>query len=1406
MNRFLTRRRAKDGGDILSKGKKGKKSTATRQPEFDLDTVLPSTENFRTSLLLPNLSARFSMLREQDDPTSLLGKASDDSVLHPKRASRLPDFGYASGLSDIAEVSSFSSLVKPPFSDQRVGSMASTNGSAADDGSTGTVMNRSRAREGNNLFGGRQKTFKVSVSTDDESTARGKISFDDDPWLSAAYHRPGSENNTTAEEKILMTEEKGISKEDTLPEDAALALLKFDDDGSTEFSNSPSSEYQGKRATSSTSSLNSSGPSYTRASTAATSVASQGANSIPPSPAFGAVAAQAITSASGAQDKPMARSKRLYEHSLDQHYHEQQNLVLNKLNSSQKQRSASAKVLPSLGQPKFYGGERSISATALDRPSRATPLPPPPMAKLPELNTFDIGNNQNQENNMLPVSSAQSAVSPLTSPISPFADLHENGILTGALEPGDRGKATALGAFNKPKPFDEQQYLERQKQMQQRTGPSSHVEKERTESVFPVAENEPIESSPNFLAISPQSAVLPLTSPTLPTFSMGTYKTRSAQSGTSDILASDQKAKSNEGRDFAQPKPIEFRTGEVSSESLISALSSTRKQHEAQAEADADNSEQASLGPVTDKNTRNSRPAAASSNQEPEASWTKETTPSSKSHIQRFEADRATDIQSVVDSPTLGPGLSGLVKQHLRNVSNVSSVYSVATVAGMTAVDSSYPMPALDDVKLDIPLHPSNDQSNTWNNDDSEVKFPNDPDGAGLAKAEKHVDALNNDQADALDEPNSDAKPSNLSTETTQQPKGEAKKKHNRDGSTETQHERKAFANELINRQRQIQENLRNRTQLSSEDSKKDRAPHRSESRSGSRVDSKVLEHNSAHSPALGMSAPLKAWSAIRSVGRDSANSTTKETSSKAIKGHGSGGSSPIMSNTSLASMDKQREIQQPDSRRPSDTDGATTKFPKLSEGQRPSDLPVIDDGKARHHRPRKHTMPYRARGRLPPSDDTNGQPERNNQSRRGQSEGPQAPRARRPTMIKAETDGRDRAFSESDPSGFPQHRYEDLDLNGKHFNRIGLQKSVLKTAPLPSKAGFPFVKSPAPNGSNNETIRVHSSASTANKATGRPPRSARTGVQPGFGSQRVDPPNFIQPAKEIPLQGDAAFPATSTDKSPVMSPGVSTASGLPSMRTIGLPTGSRNGKSPIAEVPNPGFIPDSSPSLISPAAPATTTPLSMAIKSGNVTPTSQSASASPSTAALVPPDLPTVPIRPGSGGPPRKRLVNKIEISDPTFVSSTSTVETVTLEFARQNQSEFPASIPEIHTGRRQTEPFAGGAALSAPQSPLNGQLSPGEQLKGNYRIASAPAKPMKRLRHVLSEGHGLYGKARHQQQQQKQQRQTLQSQQGSFSKSSLQQPMKPEPRSIHVTGGAIANQRPTMPAAITVTENGMF
>src|SRR4051794_7732711 len=165
MNPFRTKKKGKDATNAASLDveastvplkisktfKRGKKNKEPEQKiEIDFATVLPPTDNFRTSLLMPNLSARFSMLREQDDPTTKIGKASDDSVLFSRRGSR---FQSHNGLSDIAEVESIKGPIRPPYANSREDSFDATD----DEGSqNGSVMSRARPGEGNNLFGGRQ--------------------------------------------------------------------------------------------------------------------------------------------------------------------------------------------------------------------------------------------------------------------------------------------------------------------------------------------------------------------------------------------------------------------------------------------------------------------------------------------------------------------------------------------------------------------------------------------------------------------------------------------------------------------------------------------------------------------------------------------------------------------------------------------------------------------------------------------------------------------------------------------------------------------------------------------------------------------------------------------------------------------------------------------------------------------------------------------------------------------------------------------------------------------------------------------------------------------------------------------------------------------------------------------------
>ena len=472
MNRFLTKRKVPEplssNEDALaalssaqpaqtsptlkksatSRWKRGKKPVETK-PQANLAITLPSSDDFRTSLLMPNLSARFSMLREQDDPNSLLGKASDDSVLQPRRRSRM-DFGFANGgLSDIAEVesSSIDGSIRPPFANGRQDSFTSEDGY----NSEGSMMARSRPGEGNVLFGGRQKVYMIPKAGASSSRSLGKAVYEDDIGKSAFQKYRQQQEAQRAAEGRSSDESQGFDfgLDHTGAGDQDDRHAAMPNDSAKDLTHSPSlSSSEKKRSTNST--LHSDA----RSSTAATSVASQPVTTAP-SPAKAPAPSGPAPIAPAPSMQPLKRAdtktRRLYEQGLDQHMHEQQTSALTRLNSIQRQRTLGGKPSPPfLQSTKSTGNLNERTRQPVYAIQGQSPVPSPLM--IPALGS--------------------TSVSPVTSgPVSPTSpngiDFEDYSALTQALEPGDRGKATAMGAFNKPKQaFDENQYLERQRQLQ----------------------------------------------------------------------------------------------------------------------------------------------------------------------------------------------------------------------------------------------------------------------------------------------------------------------------------------------------------------------------------------------------------------------------------------------------------------------------------------------------------------------------------------------------------------------------------------------------------------------------------------------------------------------------------------------------------------------------------------------------------------------------------------------------------------------------------------------------------------------------------------------------------------------------------------------------------------------------
>ena len=402
-------------------------------PQLDLAAALPSSDDFRTSLLMPSLSTRFSMLREQDDPNSILGKANDDSVLHARGKSRLGGFGDT-GLSDIAETASIDGSIRPPFASNGRSASYTTDASIVtdDDASTnGSVMSRARPGEGNMLFGGRQKIYKIPVGDagsvknlggQEQRGMRGRALYEDDVHVSSFQKYREQERQAEREKKLEQLEREMLH-----------------DEFNNSSLNSPSlSAHEEKRDT--TSSTNS-GPSRISGSTAATSIISHG-------PASGSAAQSPLAAPHSGGSSSLARSnsRRLYDSHVDQHIYEQQHANLTRINSMQRKTSLNSRSVLHGSRSATNLRERFGPPPSTESSRAASPLPP----MNEKLTTFDSVKS--------PTLASHSPVSPAFDPDNPLAQ---------AVDARDRGKATALGQFNRPKKFDEQQFLQRQRSLHQ---------------------------------------------------------------------------------------------------------------------------------------------------------------------------------------------------------------------------------------------------------------------------------------------------------------------------------------------------------------------------------------------------------------------------------------------------------------------------------------------------------------------------------------------------------------------------------------------------------------------------------------------------------------------------------------------------------------------------------------------------------------------------------------------------------------------------------------------------------------------------------------------------------------------------------------------------------------------------
>ena len=462
------------------------KNVPEPKPELDLTLALPDTKDFRTSLMMPAFSARFSMLREADDPGSKIGKASDDSVLFPKRASRMNLFNH-NPLTDIAEVDSIrGSTFRPPFADNGH-SHSFSDGYASDDG--GSIMGRSKPGEGNNLFGGRQKLYRIPAKGDGEASTTGM----------GGRHMYESDVSMSMFQQLRLKDKMERASEDTNERPGSLQQTTDTED--TDTVNSPSTGFSKNRGTTSSTT---SAPSNRRTSTAATSVASE-SPALPQNSSTTSVNAR-TSDQSSAVERNSTLHKRLYGANLDQVSPNRRNFRDMPENTPRPQAANNAKIANSLSSSRSatnlgerYNRQNQVFATSAFRAAS-----PPPSAGTPAFPPIDLG-----------LQSAKRSISPAdarNNTSTPVSEDEDVATYTQSVQPNDRGKATAMGLFNRPqRQYDEHQFTQRQLQMAEgRNSPAQARENSsRAESRASEAQDRRISNEAKKRSSNPRKSPMP---------------------------------------------------------------------------------------------------------------------------------------------------------------------------------------------------------------------------------------------------------------------------------------------------------------------------------------------------------------------------------------------------------------------------------------------------------------------------------------------------------------------------------------------------------------------------------------------------------------------------------------------------------------------------------------------------------------------------------------------------------------------------------------------------------------------------------------------------------------------------------------------------------------------------------
>jgi hypothetical protein len=412
-----------------------------------------------------------------------------------------------------------------------------------------------------------------------------------------------------------------------------------------------------------------------------------------------------------------------------------------------------------------------------------------------------------------------------SSPIDPQLESHQFD-LQQALDPADRGKATAIGAFNKPKQaFDEHQYLERQRQLMKSA--SNTLSKSATPS--PSASYHAEQSDVDERKQSEDSsAQAPATAPKNKSYNVFQKAAQQLQEQTQGVPTPNR-----------SPLPDTHRT-------FFGSIHASDSEDEEDSAYGAQQSDNGNNG-----HAQKWQPAMPSVSEHPavrgnrmQTSFEEErdedfqpaplVTKSSSRSLQQREGVTSEE-KNEIESPTLGQESQPLASMmhHLRSKSNASSMYpadeehslDVPRISTSTQSVEEARKPSIGKFEFESSHDSTYSGSNPWDLDEAENRSlhintqvtnntavsPIEPSGqnlftdAGRPPISPIQSGLSQTSAAYPEQPRKASVEGEDATSWQQ----ELRRQHTRDISSATQQERDAFASELAARRNAIRENIK---------------------------------------------------------------------------------------------------------------------------------------------------------------------------------------------------------------------------------------------------------------------------------------------------------------------------------------------------------------------------------------------------------------------------------------------------------------------------------------------------------------------------------------------------------------------------------------------------------------------